>query len=263
MITADAVTLAIGTREILRDVSVALPSGAVSVIIGPNGAGKSTLMRALSGELKPSRGVVRFDRRDIGTVRSIELAARRAVMPQATLLAFPFRVEEVVALGASIPAFGNPRESDIVNEAMALASVDHLVGRDYTRLSGGERQRVHFARAICQLLAGGSPPETTALLLDEPTSSLDLPHQMLLMECAHAEAAKGRTVVAVLHDLNLAVTWADQIIAVGNGGVVAVGAPREVLTAERLTDLYQYPIPVSLLDGLPGPAILPQHMRQG
>ncbi len=257
-------TVQIGARTILSDMTMSFPKGRLSVIIGPNGAGKSTLLRVLSGEMRPSQGRVRFGGMDLHSIDAHALASRRAVMPQATQLAFPFRVEEVVALGASVPAFASRTQDASVREAMAIADVAHLAGRDYMRLSGGERQRVHFARALCQLLAAKAAPETTVLLLDEPTSSLDLPHQMHLMERASVEAGRGRTVVAVLHDLNLAATWADQIVALAGGTLAAVGRPADVLTSKCLSEVYRYPISVSELEGSAGtPAILPQKMRLG
>ena len=262
MLQLDTATIAIGKRAILHDVSLSIPAGRVTVLIGPNGAGKSTLMRALSGEIAPTRGRVLLDGRDLTAVTARELASRRAVMPQATQLGFPFRVEEVVGLGASVPAFAMSRTSTAVREAMELADISVLHHRLYTELSGGERQRVHFARAMCQLIAARTPPEHTILLLDEPTSSLDIPHQMLLMERADNEARRGRAVVAVLHDLNLAATWGDQIVAVSDGRVAAVGPPPEVLTGTLLSRIYKYPIVVLPSPDGTSPSVLPQSMRR-
>jgi iron complex transport system ATP-binding protein len=262
LIDASSVSVRLGQRDVLHHVSLAVPSGSLTIVIGPNGAGKSTLLRAFSGELRPASGYVSLKGRDLRAFHPLELAASRAVMPQAAALAFPFRVEEVVGLGASVPAFNTSRASCAIVEAMELADVAQFCGRDYTRLSGGERQRVQFARALCQLIAGRTPPEETVLLLDEPTSSLDLPHQMHLMACAHAESRKGRTVIAVLHDLNLAATWADQIVALGDGKVHSVGTAPDVLTSSQLSKLYGCPIEISPSGDEAVPAILPQAMRR-
>lgn len=258
MLTVESATIVVGRRVILQDVSMSVPAGRLTVIIGPNGAGKSTLLRALSGELSASRGRVLLSGRALSDMSARELARRRSVMPQASHLGFPFLTEEVVALGASVPAFGASIVPAATLQAIDLADVRALLGRYYNELSGGERQRVQFARAMCQLIASRTAPEETVLLLDEPTANLDLPHQMLLMGHARAEARRGRTVVAVLHDLNLAATWADSIAALAHGRLVGVGTPAEVMTDRTLSRLYGYGITVSREPQSRLPAVLPQ-----
>lgn len=250
----------LGRRMVLHDVSFAPAPGRLAVIVGPNGAGKSTLMRLLSGELAPVEGGVTLAGKALAAYSASALAARRAVVPQAAVLAFPFTVREVVGLGSSVPGFELAAEGESVSRALGIADIAHLSDQPYTQLSGGERQRVHFARALCQLMAARTPPADTVLLLDEPTSSLDLPHQMLLMRQARAEARAGRTVVAVLHDLNLAATWADDIVALHGGRVAACGRPREVLREETLSNIYGCPLVVSNIAGPDMPVVLPQMM---
>lgn len=262
MLTVESATIAIGRRTILHDVAMSVPAGQLTVIIGPNGAGKSTLLRALSGELSVSRGRIVFGGTALSAMSPQALAARRAVMPQASHLGFPFLAEEVVALGAAVPAFGASFVRGATLHAMELADVSPLQGRYYSELSGGERQRIQFARAMCQLIASRTAPEHTLLLLDEPTANLDLPHQMLLMRQARAEARRGRTVVAVLHDLNLAATWADSVAAVANGRLVGMGPPIEVMTDGLLSDLYGCRVSVSQEPLSRLPAILPQTLER-
>lgn len=248
----------LGRRVVLHDVSFAPAAGRLAVVVGPNGAGKSTLIKLLSGELAPVGGRVTLAGTSLGSLSASALAARRAVVPQAAVLAFPFTVREVVGLGSSVPGFGLAAEGESVLKALAIADIAHLHDQPYTQLSGGERQRVHFARALCQLMAAGTPAAETILLLDEPTSSLDLPHQMQLMRQARAEARAGRTVVAVLHDLNLAATWADDIVALQGGRVVACGQPIEVLSEATLSRIYGCPFVVSRMPGTDMPMVLPQ-----
>lgn len=248
----------LGRRMVLHDVSFAPAPGRLAVVVGPNGAGKSTLMKLLSGELAPVRGSVTLAGKPLASFSASALASRRAVVPQAATLAFPFTVREVVGLGSSVPGFELVAECESVMRALGIADIAYLRDQPYTQLSGGERQRVHFARALCQLMAARTPAAETILLLDEPTSSLDLPHQMLLMRQARAEARAGRTVVAVLHDLNLAATWADEIVAVQGGRVVACGRPQDVLREETLSRIYGCPLAVGRVPGTDMPIVLPQ-----
>lgn len=252
----------LGGRRVLDDLSAMMPTGSLTVIVGPNGAGKSTMIRAMSGELRPSRGSVVMAGRDIARISVHALSAQRAVMPQASSIAFPFLVEEIVMLGSSVPGFNLAGDEGQLAAAMETSGVAHLRGRLYSQLSGGERQRVHFARALCQLFASRSAPEATCLLLDEPTSNLDLPHQMALMSRARLEARRGRTVIAVLHDLNLAATWADLILALSGGRIAAAGPPEDVLTTAILSAVYGAPITATVLAGCKLPVVVPQSIRR-
>ncbi len=249
-----------GTRRVLSDVTLAFAPGQLVVIAGPNGAGKSTLIKALSGELSPSQGAVLLDGVALHRMPAAALAARRAVVPQATVLSFPFTVLEVVRLGSSVPGFGHDGHDESAIAALASVDLSHLAHRLYTELSGGERQRVHFARALCQLRSSTFVAGPTVLLLDEPTSNLDLAHQMLLLGQAKQEARAGRIVVAVLHDLNLAAAWADEVILIGNGGVVAQGTPNAIFSDTVLSELYDQGIRVNTTPSDGRPFVLPQAM---
>jgi iron complex transport system ATP-binding protein len=227
------------------------------VIAGPNGAGKSTLIRALSGEWTLATGCVDFSQQHIQRMPAHAWAARHAVVPQATSLSFPFTVEEVIALGCSVPGFGLNLDRDVIGAAIAAIDLATLRHRPYPELSGGERQRVQFARALCQLWAGRAAPEDTILFLDEPTSNLDVAHQMQLLRAAKAEAQAGRTVVAVLHDLNLTAAFADQVLLLARGKLTTTGSPVDVLETALLSDVFDFPLRPNVVPPPGVPFVLP------
>ncbi len=209
-------------RAIMNGVDFSVAPGKIVAIVGPNGAGKSTLLKLLSGEIAPTGGEIRLDGRPLGDWPAHALARRRAVLPQSASVSFPFTVAEIVALGA----LGRPDAGGTGNPGRKGAEVggaSEFRGAVYDELSGGERQRVQLARVFAQLWSGG---ENGYLLLDEPTSNLDLSHQLLTLELARKHAEAGAGVICVLHDLNLASMAADEIVALKDGRVVASGAPR-------------------------------------
>lgn len=222
-------------RPVLTDLSFELRVGEVMAVLGTNGAGKSTLLAALSGELKADAGQVRLGARALDDWPALERARSLAVLPQQSELVFPFRVEEVVALGRMPHAAGVQQDQRVCGQAMAAADVGHLAGRSYLALSGGERQRVHLARVLAQVWEAG---EGGCLLLDEPTASLDLAHQRLIMQQARVMAARGLSVLVVLHDLNLAAAFADRVLLLHQGRLEALGAPWDVLQAERIARVF-------------------------
>ena len=223
-------------RTLLRDVSLSLRPGAVTVVIGPNGAGKSTLLKVLSGELLPDEGRVFYDGTDLSRFTPPELARRRAVLPQSTALAFPFTVLEVVRMGAV--AQGALRPDEAARKALAKVGLAGFEGRAYTMLSGGEQQRVQFARTLAQLPDPVDGASSRVLLLDEPTSSLDLGHQIAVLETARDFAAAGGTVLAILHDLNLAAEFADHLVVLHRGGVVASGPAHSTIDDPTIASVY-------------------------
>ncbi len=251
-IAAQAVTVQVGTQRLLAQLSLVVRPGEVLALAGPNGAGKSTLLRVLAGDLAPTSGVVLLDGRPLTTFRARELALRRAVLPQQTVLQFAFAAREVVTMGRH-PHLGRntPAEADeaIVAAAMLKTETATLAARAYPSLSGGEQSRVSLARVLAQ--------EAPILLLDEPTAALDLRHQQMVLATARELARAGAAVLAIMHDLNLAATYADQVALLAHGQLVAVGRPWQVLTAEILSTVFDYPIMVMPHPTCDCPLIIP------
>lgn len=254
---AKDVSVRLGSRLVVTEASLAVRPGRVTVLIGPNGAGKSSLLAALAGDLAPADGRVMLDGVELHSLKPAALARRRAVLAQSTELAFPFTVGEVARLG--LPP-GLPRgDADIaVREALGHVDLEGYEERSCQALSGGERQRVHLARVLAQLSAApdGRPRH---LLLDEPTAGLDLAHQLATLDIAKAHASGGGGVLAVLHDVNLAVMVADEIVAMKDGRIVAAGRPDAVLTDEIVRAVYDVEAEVSVVPD--GPFLLPQTAR--
>jgi iron complex transport system ATP-binding protein len=235
-----AAGLVVAGRAILDGVDLELARGRLTVVVGPNGAGKTSLLRLAAGDVAPSSGRVRWNGIDVADLPVWRLAALRAVMSQSTEVGFAFTVAETIALGLDgvgrrLPA--HARRS-LVATAALRADVGDLLGRDVRTLSGGERQRVLFARALAQLDAAATIEPVRALLLDEPVSSLDLPHQLALMEAARRVADDGVAVLAILHDLNLAASFADTVVAMRGGRIVGRGRPEAVLDDALLADVF-------------------------
>lgn len=242
-------------REVLREVSLTVTAGEVLALVGPNGAGKSTLLAALAADLPAAAGEVTVAGRPAPGWSARELAMRRAVLPQATTVSFPFTVAEVVAMGRA-PWAGTAAAAEdeaAVAEAMTAAEVAGFAARPFSALSGGERARVALARVLAQ--------RAPLLLLDEPTAALDLRHQELVMLLCRRLAAGGRAVVVVLHDLALAAAYADRAAVLDDGHLAAAGPPAEVLTEDLLTRVYRYPVEVLPHPTTATPLILPRRPR--
>ncbi|MGD8195425.1 heme ABC transporter ATP-binding protein [Herbiconiux sp. P18] len=232
------VDVSIGGAGILHDVSFEASAGELVALIGPNGAGKSTLLGVVTGDQPVSAGRVEIDGRDLGAWSLAELGRRRAVLLQQNGVFFPFTVQEVVQMGRA-PWQRTEREADddrVVDEVIALTELDRMRDRALPSLSGGERARASLARILAQ--------QTGVLLLDEPTAALDLRHQEDVLRIARDRACAGDCVVVVLHDLSLAAAYADRIVLVAGGRVVADGTPDAVLTAPLLSAVYELPVEV-------------------
>ncbi|HDN9015226.1 heme ABC transporter ATP-binding protein [Aeromonas salmonicida] len=233
-----------GGRPILDRLDLTLQGGTLTALLGPNGAGKSSLLKCLTGELEYEGEINLFDR-ERQAWASRELAHRVGVLPQSSSLNFPFLCEEVVAMGRLPHTEPGSRRDEIVRAAMTHAGVDHLARRLYPGLSGGERQRVQFARVLAQIWqAPDDPQQARLLLLDEPTSALDLKYQHQLLTMTRALAARNTAVLVVLHDLNLAARYADRLVMLDKGRLMADGTPAEVLTPALIDRLYDYPAQV-------------------
>ncbi|MFF1540284.1 heme ABC transporter ATP-binding protein [Microbacterium sp. NPDC058269] len=219
-------------RTILDDASIEIHEGEIHALVGPNGAGKSTLFGVLSGDVAAQAGKVELDGRPIDRVKPRTLAQQRAVLLQENTVTFPFSAEQVVRMGrtpwARTPAADDDDER--VSAAMAQTEVTALQARAVPSLSGGERARVALARVIAQ--------STAILLLDEPTAALDLKHHEDVMRLIRGRADAGVAVAIVLHDLNAALAHADRVTLLADGRVAATGTAAEVLTAERIEQVY-------------------------
>lgn len=247
-------------RSLLQAVSAQFIAGQVTAVLGPNGAGKSTLMSLLTGQRQPTGGHVHLAGKALPAYGSADLARVRAFVAQETQVAFEFTVREVVELGR-YPHRRQPgkKEADVVMQAMQATAVEHLQHRALNTLSGGEKARVHLARALAQVwepvagIAGDGPVRW--LLLDEPTAALDLQHQHRMLQLVRAWAtAQGVGVVAVLHDLNLALRYSDCCVVLQRGQVVGSGATADVLTPlciEKVWGVVAHP--VATQGGAPGP----------
>lgn len=235
-----ALAVAVPGGPHLATVDVALPPGRFTAILGPNGAGKSTLMSLLSGQRPPQSGHVCLNGRPLGNYSPAQLALVRAVMPQENAVAFDFSVQEVVEWGRFAHRSAPSRhEGAIALQALEATGVAHLALRNINTLSGGERARVHLARALAQLWEPRPDGAARWLLLDEPTAALDLSHQhqsmALLREWAQQQ---GVGVVAVLHDLNLALRYAHDVLLL-DGSACGYGAVADTLTAETIARVWQ------------------------
>ena len=241
MLTIEALTVSYGTRRVLTEISLEVNSGEVVALIGPNGAGKSTLVRAVSGIIPAQAGKVSADGEDLLAQTTMQRARSLAVVPQAVSMPPAFTVWETVLMGRTpyLNFLGQVSAKDEEIARLALERVDalELAERRVGELSGGEQQRVLLARALAQ--------STPILLLDEPTSNLDLHYQIGFMETVSSLARQDNLAVLVaLHDLNLAARYGDRVALLVDGGVKAAGTPRQVLTPDLISAVYHLPVQV-------------------
>jgi iron complex transport system ATP-binding protein len=251
MLQATNITFAVGHKRLIEDISVSFAAGKLHLIIGPNGAGKSTLIKVLARLLRPQNGTVKYEGVDVLDAREAELAKHRAVLSQAIEVAFPLTVREVVMMGR-YPHFGGrpgPADEKIVDDVMSHFDVTEFSARDYQTLSGGERQRVNFARVLAQLWRDGNEhrsqngssasPMCRYLFLDEPLTFLDIRHQIGFMKKVREFSNSPDVVtVGVVHDLNLAARFADQIALLNHGRLIAEGSPTEVLKPHLIREAF-------------------------
>ena len=232
---ARALTLGYGATPIVDGLTADLVTGAITAIVGPNACGKSTLLRGLARLLKPAAGQVILDGSDIASLRTRDVARRLGLLPQSSIAPEGITVADLVTRGrfphqTMLRQFTRD-DQRAVTDAMAATGVTAIAGRPVDELSGGQRQRVWVAMVLAQ--------QTPLILLDEPTTFLDIAHQIELLELfADLNHEQGRTIIAVLHDLNHACRFADEIIAMKDGAIVAHGDPAEVITADLVEEVY-------------------------
>jgi len=242
-------------RSALRDVDLEVTGGSLVCVVGPNGSGKSTLLRIAAGLLAPQTGTARWNGRDVLHVAPLERARSISLLPQTVTVLYRYHVVEVVAMGrhphlAGPWATSTSADAAAVEEAMQWTAVTALAERPFDELSGGERQRVLLAAALAQ---GGD-----LLLLDEPTTALDLHHQNAILRLLRRLAEAGRAILCATHDLNLAAAYADRLVLLDEGAVAAEGPAADVLTPERIGRVYGEGIWVGPHPAGSGIAVLPQ-----
>lgn len=240
MIQSSHLTLCRDRRSVLRDVSLTIAPGELVGLLGPNGAGKSTLLAAFAGELSCAGGTIELDAVDLDTFSALELAQRRAVVTQQSSLSFDLHVREVAQMGAY--PFTQVSQQQLewwVQRALTLTELSALEQSVYTALSGGEQQRVQLARALVQCFAIEHLHGEAYLLLDEPLANLDPRHQIQFMQVLEQLVGTAKFgVLIVMHDLNVAARYCDRLALLGEGGVIAQGLPKEVLTPEALKQAF-------------------------
>ncbi len=252
---ASRITYQIGAKKLLHDVSLTARPGELLAIVGANGAGKSTLLKLLSGDCRPSVGEVLFEGKSLAAWPPAALARRRAVLTQQHTLALAFQVRELVLLGRYPYFGGQPTAHDweVVAAALDLVHLGHLAERAYPTLSGGEQQRAQLARVLAQVWEA----EGGFLLLDEPLTGLDLRHQHHTLAVARQLAQRGFGVIAVLHDLNLAAQYADQVLLLRQGRAVASGPPAQVFTPDYIHLAFGLEVELLTHPSLGHPLIVP------
>lgn len=235
MLSLSSVDLTLNKKQLIKQATLSIAAGELVVVLGPNGAGKSSLLKLASGELQPTAGRVEWMQQSLSNLPLIEKSHSMAVLPQHSLLDFPFKVEEVVSLGRIPHATGSSVDEKIVTEALSMMDISHLRDQIYIYLSGGEKQRVQLARIFSQVWGNTSPH---LFILDEPTSSLDFSHQQQVMQLLKQKTKANGSVLMALHDLNLAVNYADRIILMSGGEIRAIGSAEDILQENLLEEIF-------------------------
>lgn len=257
MITARNLTVSLSGKTIVHGVSLEARAGELTAIVGPNGSGKTTMMKAIAGEL-PSKGEIAINGHALAALEPWQLAVKRAVLPQAATIAFPFTVREIVRLGLTVgPNRHAERIDAITAEALAAVDLAGFAGRFYQELSGGEQQRVQLARVLSQIWEPVLDGEPCFLMLDEPVSALDIRHQLTIMTLARRYCAAGGGVIAVMHDLNLTAMFADHMVMMKSGRIEHAGPPAEVMTDDAMEAVFGCRMRINGVPATGVPFVLP------
>ncbi|WP_299008057.1 heme ABC transporter ATP-binding protein [uncultured Shewanella sp.] len=238
MLSISKLTLKVNQKTILNNINFNASAGKVIGIIGPNGAGKSSLLKAISQDLVINKGKIHFYHQELIQWPKQKLATLLGVLPQESSLSFPFKVLDVVEMGLYPLSISRQQGQIVIDDLLEKLAISHLKNRPYPSLSGGEKQRVHLARVLTQLSQAQKPP---LLLLDEPTSALDLAQQHKVLGLVQSLAKQSQyTVITVLHDLNLASRYADELLIMKQGEIVQKGSPEQCLTRQNINDIWHY-----------------------
>ena len=246
-IKSESMSLEIDGGEIVNDINIEVFPGKVLALIGPNGAGKSTILKILSGDIKPTSGVVKYNDINISNIPFVDRAHIRGVMSQSQTIVFDFSVLEIIEMGwlHSDHDYYTSFYPDVLKQIIEDCELQYLVDRKFNTLSGGEQKRVHFARVLLQLWIPEGDIHPRFMLLDEPLANLDIYHELKMLEIIKRHLSKNIGVLLILHDLNTASKFADNIVLMKNGTIVKNGSTIEVLTESILSETYETKIKVN------------------
>ena len=249
-INSKNISLFYDEKEILKDISIEIKEGKITTLLGPNGAGKSSFLNIISGDLDFYNGDVFYNKRNLAEINIQEKAFLRSVMSQSQPIVFDFSVKEIVEMGwlekGDIKYSNNFKTA--LKEILKDCDIDYLKNRKFNTLSGGEQRRVHFARSLLQLWRESNAVDPCYLMLDEPTSNLDLFHQIKMMNAIKKLSTEGVGIFMILHDLNLAFKYSDYIAILKNGKIVTFGEPMSIINDDILSNTFGVKIQVNKKD---------------
>ena len=255
---AQNISVYIGKKTLIKNLSMSIEPGKLFVIVGPNGAGKSTTLKVLSGDLSPSEGSITLDKKPISKFNFQKLAKRRAILPQSSHVTFNFNSHDIVALGRLPHNEPASMSAPIIREIVKLTRTEYLMEQQFSTLSGGEKQRVQFARVLAQIWPSEQAAENKYLLLDEPTSALDPLYQIEILNIARWLAReRGFGVLAILHDLNQAMSYADQLYILKNGELAKSGTPESILDENTIETVWGINAEILYRNNSSKPVIIP------
>lgn len=246
MIAVKNITVQYGQKKILDDVTLDIPQGQLSVLIGKNGAGKSTLLKTICANIDPAQGNIYFGKQNLRQLKSDEIAKQRAVVMQQSRISFSFTVFEMVLMGRTphTKGFEGKKDYNIACQCMERMQISHLRERKYPTLSGGEQQRVQLARALAQIWERIVEKRSCYLLLDEPTSSLDIAHQHQLLSLLSELTESGVTIFTILHDLNLAAQYGQHVHVLKQGSCIASGKAEQIFQHQVIEQAFECPVKI-------------------